>query len=311
VTRVLITGGSGFIGSHLIEELEAHLFDVISLDIRRPRRRHAAVTYVQLDFTQHAALCRLFDRVRPEMVCHLGAIPSVQESVRDAHASMTANVAGTYSVAEAARRAGARRMLFASSAAVYGATALEQQGDALSEVLPLRPLSPYALAKKQGEEIVRMWSSDIWTPIDGVSLRFFNVFGPRQRRDAAYATCIERFLAQWRAGEPLTIVPDGQQRRDMVFVTDVVRAIRLALEAPGPWRGESINIGGGRNYSIVEMAQAIGGTGYPQTFIDPRPGEVRSSLADIRVARERLGWAPRVAFADGIEQLKQSVPVAS
>ncbi len=308
---MLITGGSGFIGSHLIEELEAHGSDVISLDIRPPWRRHGAVEYVQFDFTQHAVLCELFDRVRPELVCHLGAIPSVQESIREAHASMTANVAGTYSVAEAARRSGARRMLLASSAAVYGATALEHQGRALIEAMVLRPLSPYALAKKQGEEILRMWSSDIWKPIDGVSLRFFNVFGPRQRRDSAYATAIERFLAQWRAGEPLTIVPDGQQRRDMVYVTDVVRAIRLALEAPEPWRGESINIGGGRNYSIFEMARAVGGPEYPHRFIDPRPGEVRASLADIGLARERLGWEPRVSFADGIEQLKQSVPVAS
>lgn len=311
MSRVLITGGSGFIGSHLIEELACHGHEVLALDIWPPDRLAPAVTYVQLDFTDHRALCELLSRVRPEMVCHLGAVPSVQESIREAYASMTANVAGTYSVAEASRRCGARRMLLASSAAVYGATALEYDGRALSETLPLRPLSPYALAKKHGEEILRMWASDIWAPIDSVSLRFFNVFGPRQRRDSAYATCIERFLAQWRAGESLTIVPDGQQRRDMVFVTDVVRAIRLALEAPEPWRGASINIGSGQNYSIFEIANAIGGVDYPHTFIDPRPGEVRASLADIAVARDRLGWEPRVAFEDGIEQLKQAVPVAS
>ena len=144
-----------------------------------------------------------------------------------------------------------------------GRTALEHDGQALGEDLPLQPLSPYALAKKHGEEMLRLWTSPIWDALDAVSLRFFNVFGPRQRRDSAYATCIERFLAQWRDRQPFTIVPDGQQRRDMVFVTDVVRAVRLALEAPGPFGGEVFNIGGGRNYSILEIADLHRRAGAP------------------------------------------------
>lgn len=311
MAHVLVTGGSGFIGSHLIEHLIEHGHRVSSLDIRPPDRVEAGVTYVQADFTEYERLRAHLDERRPDLVCHLGAIPSVQVSIRDAQASMTANVAGTYTVLEASRRAGARRILFASSAAVYGRTALEHDGAALAEDLPLQPFSPYALAKKHGEEMLRMWTTSIWDPIDAVSLRFFNVFGPRQRRDSAYATCIERFLAQWRAGQPLTIVPDGHQRRDMVFVTDVVRAIRLALEAPDAWGGEVMNIGTGRNHSVLEIADQIGGRDYPRVFIEPRPGEVRSSLADATRARRRLGWEPLVAFEDGIERLKQQAEVAA
>jgi UDP-glucose 4-epimerase len=311
MAHTLVTGGSGFIGSHLIEHLLEHGHRVTSLDIRPPDRVQPGVRYVQADFTAHEQLCAHLDRIKPGLVCHLGAIPSVQVSIRDAHASMTANVAGTYSVLEASRRAGVSRLLLASSAAVYGRTALDHDGSALTEDLPLQPFSPYALAKKHGEEMLRLWTSPIWESIDAVSLRFFNVFGPRQRRDSAYATCIERFLAQWRAGEPLTIVPDGRQRRDMVFVTDVVRAIRLALEAPGAWGGEVMNIGTGRNYSILEIADLIGGAGYPRVFIEPRPGEVRASLADTSKARHRLGWAPLVPFEQGIERLKQETGVVA
>ena len=305
MAHVLITGGAGFIASHLIDELLHGGHRVTTLDIRPLDRPQLQAEHVRLDFTEHAALCEAMQRLRPELVCHLGASPSVQVSIRDVHASMTANVAGTYSVLEASRRARARRIVFASSAAVYGRTALDYDGRALQEDLPLQPLSPYALAKKQGEEMLRLWTTAIWEPIDAVSLRFFNVFGPRQRRDAAYATCIERFLGQWRERQPLTIVPDGHQRRDMVFVTDVARAIRLALEAPEPFAGEAFNIGGGRNYSILEIADAVGGPGYPRTYIEPRAGEVRASLADITRARERLGWNPRVPFEEGIEQLKR------
>ena len=310
MAHVLVTGGAGFIASHLLDELREHGHRVTTLDIRPMPVPAVGVAHVQLDFTDHAALGRAMSAVRPELVCHLGAIPSVQTSVLDAHASMTANVAGTFSVLEASRRAGVRRILLASSAAVYGRTALERDGEALGEDLPLQPLSPYALAKKHGEEMLRLWTSPIWDALDAVSLRFFNVFGPRQRRDSAYATCIERFLAQWREGQPFTIVPDGRQRRDMVFVSDVVRAVRLALESPGPFGGEVFNIGGGRNYSILEIADFIGGPSHPRTMIAPRAGEVRASLADIERARARLGWAPHVPFEEGIERLKrEGVPV--
>jgi UDP-glucose 4-epimerase len=303
--RVLVTGGSGFIASHLIPELLAAEHGVESLDVRPASVAHEGVLHHQLDFCEHRLLCERFADSRPEVVVHLGAIPSIQESIHDAWTSMTSNVTGTQSVLEASRRAGVSRVVFASSAAVYGRTSFERDGEALSEDLPSQPLNPYALAKKIGEDMLRVWASrDLWQAVDGVALRFFNVYGPRQRKDSAYATCIERFLSQWRQGDPFTIVPDGHQRRDMVFVGDVVRAIRLAVESSEPFAGEVLNVGGGRNYSVLEMAGVIGGADYPRMLIDPRSGEVRASLACIDRARERLGWAPQVAFPDGIARLK-------
>lgn len=303
--RVLVTGGSGFIASHLIPELLEQGHAVESLDIR-PGTNVPGVPHHQLDFCDHAPLLDRFEASGPDAVVHLGALPSIQQSIGEAFVSMTANVAGTYSVLEAARRTGVRRVVFASSAAVYGRTSVEHDGEALDETLALQPLNPYALAKKTGEEMVRLWASrDLWRDVDGVSLRFFNVFGPRQRKDSPYATCIERFLQQWRDGRPLTVVPDGLQRRDMIYVGDVARAIRLAIESEGRFDGDVLNIGSGRNYSVLEMADVVGGAAQPRVFIEPRPGEIRASLANIARARTRLGWEPRVTFADGIGRLKQ------
>jgi UDP-glucose 4-epimerase len=303
--RVLVTGGAGFIGSHLIPELVGAGHAVESLDIRATGDPVDGVVYHRLDFCEHAPLCERFAASTPDVVVHLGALPSIQESIHDAWRSMTANVTGTQSVLEAARQAGVSRVVFASSAAVYGRTSFDHDGEALSEDLPAQPLNPYALAKKIGEDMLRVWASrDLWPAVDGVALRFFNVYGPRQPKDSAYATCIERFLSQWRQGEPLTIVPDGKQRRDMVFVGDVVRGVRLAAEAPESFGGEVINIGGGRNYSVLDIADVVGGEGHPRVFIEPRPGEVRASLARTDRARARLGWTPRVDFADGIARLK-------
>ncbi len=304
MTRVLVTGGSGFIGSHLIDDLCAHGHSIASLDIREPSRRVAGVDYVPLDFCLHDSLRRFLDRSKPDVVVHLGALPSIRQSVVEPFTSMTANIAGTYSVLDGSRLCGARRVVFASSAAVYGRTAFRHAGQSLSEDMPLEPLNPYSLAKKAGEEMMRLWATGgLWAGLDTVSLRFFNVFGPRQPRESAYATCIERFIGQKLEGEPFTIVPDGNQRRDLVYVGDVVRAIRLAVEKTGDFDGAAINIGGGRNYSVLDIAGAIGGPDHPRVFIEPRPGEIRESLADVRRADALLGWRPHVSFDVGLREV--------
>ncbi len=305
--RILVTGGSGFIGSHLVEELLEAGHSVASLDYRDPQTPlPAGVEDFRADFCEWDALDRAFSSFQPEAVCHLGAIPSVQKSILDPMPTMRSGVTGTYLVLEASRRHGARRVVFASSGAVFGATGAEYAGRPLTEDLPLKPLNPYGLSKKMGEEMMRLWASrEIWNGSDTVSLRFFNVFGPRQRRDAAYATCIERFLYQWGAGDPFTIVPDGKQRRDMVFVKDIVRAVRLAAESGHRFNGEVINIGSGKNYSILQIADIIGGSSHPRVFIEPRPGEVRETLADISKAKQLLGWEPQISFPEGTEILKR------
>jgi len=313
--KILVTGGAGFIGSHLMEELQEHLHSTMIVDKALPNvvvinkrevRPGVKIEYqeIPLDFCKSGSAHIYFDHWRPDVVCHLGAVPSVKQSVDDPLNTMENNVLGTWNVLEAARQKGVKRVVFISSGAVYGQTAFEYSGKLLHEDLPLAPLNPYALSKKFGEEMARLWSGDIWKGPDMVSLRLSNVFGPRQKRDAAYASCIERFLWQWRDSKPLTIVPDGHQRRDMVFVKDVVRAIRLAAESTHRFDGAAINIGSGENYSILEIADLIGGTDYPREFIEPRAGEIRETKFDIERAGALLNWRPEVSFEEGIEILK-------
>ncbi len=314
--KILVTGAAGFIGSHLMEELQQHLHWVMALDrvfpdttiVRDAREVRPGVkvfyNQVQADFCKTDTVRIFFESWKPDIVCHLGAVPSVKQSVDDPLNTMHNNVTGTWNVFEAARLAGVKRVVFISSGAVYGQTAFAYSGKLLHEDLPLLPLNPYAISKKFGEEMAQQWASDIWEGPDTVSLRLSNVFGPRQKRDAAYASCIERFLWQWRDKKPLTIVPDGHQRRDMVYVKDVVRAIRFAAESSHQFGGTAINIGSGENYSILETADLIGGAEYPREFIEHRKGEIRETKFDIQKADRLLGWKPEVSFEEGIEILK-------
>lgn len=307
--KILVTGGSGFIGSHLLSNLcRQGGHSLFSVDWREPIERLSGVNYYLLDFCDYDKLLGLFNEIEPEVICHLGALPSIQQSIKEPVVSMNSNIRGTYTVLEAARQVGVSRVVFASSAAVYGQTAFEYSGRAIPENVLLQPLNGYALAKKIGEELLALWSSSkLWSGPDGVSLRFFNVFGPRQRNDSPYRTCIETFLTQWKDQKPFTIVPDGQQRRDLVYVSDIVEAIKTAIFFKGKLSGEVFNIGCGQNYSINEIADIIGGTKYERIMIEPRSGEIKESLADNSKVRKVLGWEPKTSFKDGIKQLKLSL----
>ncbi len=306
IMKILITGGSGFIGSHLIEELKNHGHAVASLDIREPRERVEGVEYIKNDFCEFDELLGHLQRLKPEAVAHLGAVPSVKKSIDVPMDTMRNNVEGTYNVLEAGRQGGVKRMVLISSGATYGKTAFSYSGKPLPENVALAPLNPYGLSKMMLEDMGRVWASkEIWQGTDTISLRFSNVFGPRQPRDAAYASCVERFMHQWRTKEPFTVVPDGHQRRDLVFVKDVVRAIRLACESQQNFNGEAVNIGSGKNYSILEIADLIGGKEHPRIFMEKRVGEIRETLFDISKAQKLLNWQPEVSFEEGIASLKQ------
>lgn len=307
--KILVTGGSGFVGSHLLSELLRGGHEVLSLDWKEPQERFSQIKYFLQDFCDYDKVKKIFSEWKPEIVCHLGAIPGVFRSVEDPVPTMRSGVAGTYSVLEAARFAKVKRVVFASSCgAVLGSSCDEHSGKPLSEDLPAHPINPYGLSKKIGEDLVKMWAEEkLWQSVDAVSLRFLNVFGPRQSRDSAYATCVERFLHQWKNNEPFTIVPDGHQRRDIVYVGDVVRAVRLSAEYTGKFNGETINVGSGQNYSVLEIANFIGGADYPRVFIEQRPGEVRATLADISKAKKLLGWEPKTKIREGLEILKKSI----
>ena len=295
--RLLITGSSGFIGSYVAEEARARGHTVVSFDIAENPRD---------DFRDFSAIKNACEKAKPDTVIHLGALPSTQQSIREPAVTYETNIRGTWNVLEATRLSGARRIVFASSAAVYGKTGEEYAGKPLSEDLPLKPKNPYGLAKKICEQMMELWSRNgLLDVIDGVSLRFFNVFGLRQKRDSAYATAVERFLHQVKQKEPLTVVSPGTQRRDMIFVKDVARAIILAAESTKCFQGVALNIGSGKNYSIQEIADIIGGKKYPRVMLPPRAGDVQEVLADISRAKTLLNWSPEVSFEEGIEIIKK------
>ena len=307
--KALVTGGCGFIGSHLVDKLidlgaTIWVFDKKEISLEKNK---GIECHWQGDVVNYEGVKWLMDIFRPDYIFHLAAIPAVKISISNPLATMRVNVLGALNVLEAARLHKVKRVILISSAAVYGARS-QNPTEKLSEDRDLRILNPYALSKKWLEEAGKLWASkEIWDGVETVSLRYFNVYGPRQRRDAAYATCIERFLYQWRNGEAFTIVPDGKQRRDFIHVYDVVDAAIRAAFSKKITAGEVINIGSGKNYSILEIADIIGNKDYPRVFIEPRPGEARYVLADISKVRELLDWEPRIFFEWGINQLKEEI----
>lgn len=294
-TKVIVTGGAGFIGSHLADALVSGGFDVHVMDNFIAGKRENVNPGAKL----HEVDIRDFDKIKPlfertDLVFHLAALPRVQPSIIDPRTTHDTNVTGTLNVLVAARDAKVKRVIYSASSSAYR----NQDKLPLTEDMPAMPLSPYGLQKYIGELQCRLFSQIYG--LETVSLRYFNVYGPRASNEGAYALVIGKFLEQRKKGEPLTIVPDGNQSRDFTHVKDVVRANILASESPKVGRGEVINIGGGKDYSVNELAGIIGG---PRIFIEPRT-EPKHTLADISKAKELFGWEPQVKFEEGIVELK-------
>lgn len=294
-TKVVVTGGAGFIGSHLTDALVGKGFDVHVIDNlsggRRERVNERAVFH-ELDIRDFSSIAPVFEGAH--FVFHLAALPRVQPSIKDPKTTHDVNVTGTLNVLVAAKDAGVKRVIYSASSSAYG----NQDTLPLREEMEVLPLSPYGLQKYIGELECRLFS--VVYGIETVSLRYFNVYGPRLSTDGAYALAIGKFLEQRKNGEQMTIVPDGKQSRDFTHVRDVVRANFLAAESPNVGKGEVINIGGGKNRSILEVAELIGG---PWKFVEPRL-EPKHTLADISRAKTLLGWEPSVSFEEGIQELK-------
>ncbi|MGZ6954722.1 MAG: NAD-dependent epimerase/dehydratase family protein [Acidimicrobiia bacterium] len=295
----LVTGGAGFIGSHLVDALIERGDRVRVLDDLATGRRenvHPEAELVEGSVADEEAVTRAVAGV--EVVFHLGALGAVARSVADPRASNTANVDGTLNVLTLGRDAGVRRVVFASSSSVYGGAEVVPT----PETTPLRPRSPYANTKLAGEWYVRLFAE--LYPIETVALRYFNVFGPRQRPDSTYAAVIPLFAAALLAGERPTVHGDGTQSRDFTFVSDVVAANLAAAAAPaGEASGQAFNVAPGAGTSLLELLDALGaciGVTPDPVFVHPRPGDVKLSCADASRAREVLGWAPTVTVADGI-----------
>ena len=291
--RVLVTGGSGFIGGALVDALNAEA-TVRVLDTTPRGGAPDDVEVIEGDIRDESVLDEAMDGT--DTVFHQAAVVSVEESIDDPVRSHSVNVAGTVRTLEAARRHDARVVL-ASSAAVYG----DPGRVPVSETDPLEPTSPYGLEKLTIDRYARLYH-DLYG-LETVALRYFNVYGPGQS-GGDYAGVIEAFLEQAREGEPLPVHGDGKQTRDFVHIDDVVEANRLAAETDAV--GTAYNIGTGRSVTVERLAEQIRNavdSRSPIVHTDPRTGDIRHSRADISRARERLGFRPTVDLDQGIETL--------
>ena len=297
----LVTGGAGFIGSHLVEELlrrgkTVRIVDNFSTGRRQNLPPAGAAEVIEGDIADPDVARRA--AAGAAVILHQAAIPSVPRSVEDPAASNRANVEGTLQVLLAARDAGVKRVVFAGSSSVYGnAAALPKREDKRPQ-----PLSPYALQKYVGEEYCRLFTE--LYGLETVVTRYFNVFGPRQNPGSPYSGVISLFVDAMLAGKSPRIHGDGGQTRDFTFVGDVVRGVLLAAETPGV-AGRVMNVAAGGRVSLLELVRTL--QEILKTDVDPilgpaRTGDVRDSQADIAEARRLLGFEPQTAFADGLKQ---------
>jgi nucleoside-diphosphate-sugar epimerase len=298
----LITGGAGFIGSHLVQRLVCAGARVRVVDnlctgkIERLAAVRGKIDFVEADLADPQVCDRVVEGAA--YVLHQAAIPSVQRSIRDPLASHRANVTATLNLLESCRKNAVRRVVYAASSSAYGNTAvLPKQED-----MAANPLSPYALQKFVGERYARMYH-DLFG-LETVSLRYFNVFGPSQDPHSEYSAVIPKFIDKLQRGEVLTIFGDGEQSRDFTFVDNVVEANILALSASGA-AGKLCNIGCGTRVSLnqlVGLLETALGRKAKIEYLPERPGDVRDSLADISAAKNIMGYVPRVSIEEGLRQ---------
>ncbi|HEX4447304.1 MAG TPA: SDR family oxidoreductase [Polyangiaceae bacterium] len=297
----LITGGAGFIGSSIAEALLSAGERVRVLDDFSSGRREnleslpGAVELIEGTIANPATVARAMASV--QIVFHEAAIPSVTRSVEDPASSMMAGVQGTTHVLDGARRAGVKRVVFAASSAAYG----ESPALPKVETMAPDPLSPYAASKLAGEHLMRIFAQ--LYGLETVCLRYFNVFGPRQDPKSEYAAVVPRFITAAIRKERAIVFGDGEQTRDFCHIDNAVRANLLAAASPKKLRGEVVNIACGERTSLNQLLRSIAelsGTHLAPDYRPARPGDIRDSLADIRAARELLGYEPRVDVREGL-----------
>ncbi len=294
---VLVTGGAGFIGSNLVDGLVGCGLRVRIIDNFSTGNR----AQVNPDAELLEADIRNFDSIEPafagvDCVFHVAALPRVPLSIEKPVETHTVNVVGTLNVLMAARNQGVRRVVYSGSSSVYG----DQPRLPLREDMCPNPLNPYALQKLAGEQYVRMFHK--FYGLETLTLRYFNVFGPRMTTEGAYITVISVFLRARREGKELTIHGDGEQTRDFTHVRDVVRANLLAMDCAIA-DGRPVNIGQGHNVTVNRIADMIGGA---KVHLPPRPGDARHTLADVGEAQRVLGWRPEVSTETGLRWLMES-----
>lgn len=307
--RVLVTGAAGFIGSHVVEEFLASGWEVVAVDdlstgfaahLKRSARDERFV-FEFADITEHGILSGLCARYRPNAIVHLAGLVSVERAESEPSENFRLNVESTHLVAEAARLHGASRIVFASSAAVYGdsPTLPANEGERT------KPSNLYGMAKRASEEILGGYSESFG--IETACLRFFNVYGPRQNPDSPYSGVLSIFAKRFREREPVTIFGDGTQTRDFISVTDVARAVFLATSTEG-LRREILNVCTGKAASLVDIVSHFRSI-FPESpaarFAPPRMGDILHSVGDPRRMRETTGFEATDSIENRLGELCQ------
>ena len=300
--RVLVTGGAGFIGSHIVDKLLSLEAEVVVLDnletgkIENISHNLSKIKFLQKDLRDDQALETALERV--EFISHQAALRSVPRSVVDPLKYNEVNVGGTLKLFLKAKEKGIKRIVYASSSSVYGERSDFPEKE---EDFP-QPISPYAVTKLFGEYYAYLFTK--LYNLEVVSLRYFNVFGPRQSLESQYAVVVPKFITSILKGEVVPIYGDGQQERDFTYIDNVVEANILALVKEGI-KGEVFNIGAGKPYSVnylFNSLKKIIGKGAEYVYLPPRAGDVRKTHADISKASKLLGWEPKVDFQEGLKR---------
>jgi len=292
--KALVSGGAGFIGSHIAEMLLERKYKVTVLDNFSTGRfenlshlRNCKLEVFKEDISDSAKIKKYFKGI--DLVFHIAALADIVPSIQRPLDYYRSNVTGTVSMLETARLAGVKKFVYAASSSCYGIP----DKFPTDEKCPINPQYPYALTKYLGEECVMHWGKVYNMPV--IALRLFNVYGPRSRTSGTYGAVFGVFLAQKLAGKPFTVVGDGKQKRDFVFVSDVARAFIMAAESGV--RGCALNVGTGSPQSVNTLVRLLGGK---NVHIPKRPGEPAVTYADISLIKRKIGWKPEVPFEKGV-----------
>ena len=296
--RSLVTGGCGFIGSHLAEQLLELGHEVVIVDNLSCGRieniqsysDHQELTVINADIIDRTQIASAFKGV--DWVFHLAGIADIVPSIEQPDSYFQTNVIGTLNVLQCAKESGIKRLIYAASSSSYGVP--DQYPT--PEESPIHPQYPYALTKYMGEELVLHWAQVYKLP--AISLRLFNVYGPRSRTTGAYGAVFGVFLAQKLNGKPFTVVGDGTQTRDFTYVTDVAQAFIAGAESSVT--GEAMNVGSGHHYSVNYLVELLGGDAI---YIPKRPGEPDCTFAETTRVIKKLNWTPKVSFEEGVQTM--------
>ena len=300
MTVALVTGGAGFIGSHLVDALLAEDISVRVVDnysTGRPENlAHVSgkVEIIEADIAKSGSWQKSIQGA--DWVFHLGALADIVPSIQRPEDYFSANVNGTFNVLEAARNAGVKQFIYAASSSCYGIP----ESYPTAETAEISPQYPYALTKRLGEELVMHWAQLYNLP--AIALRLFNVYGPRSRTSGTYGAVFGVFLAQKLAGKPFTVVGDGTQTRDFTYVTDVASAFLTAAKSSS--YAEIYNVGSGETVSVNRLIELLGGE---VTYIPKRPGEPDCTYADITKIRRELKWQPKVNIKHGVDNVLANI----